>query len=118
MSIELAIVVAIKHKLGIYPWMETFFINDEEIIDYVDKDASVKIRKRALNKKLRSMRPVFLFHETLKQNGTKRKVYAFNSWELAKKVSVERDGDNVGFILKAMIEYLKMEPDERRIIYQ
>ncbi|MBD5583699.1 MAG: hypothetical protein HDQ88_01290 [Clostridia bacterium] len=118
MSIELAIVMAIKHKLEIYPWMETFFINDEEMMDYIEKDTSIRISKRTLNRRLKSMKPIFRFHETLRQNKSKKKVYAFNSWELAKKVETKRNGNNTDFILRAMTEYLGINPDGQAAVYQ
>lgn len=103
MSISETIVQALTLKSEKYPWMETFFVTDEEILQSTQSTVS----KRALNRKLRSLKPVFKLDETQRYNGRKVRKYAFNSWELGKMTDIERNGNNTAFIQNAMTKILE-----------
>lgn len=103
MSVSDTIVQALTLKSEKYPWMETFFVTDEEILQTTQSTVS----RRALNRKLKSLKPVFRLDETQRYDGRKVRKYAFNSWELGKMTDIERHGDNTAFIKNAMAKILK-----------
>lgn len=111
MDPKFAVVSAIIDKTEKYPWMETFFISDKEIMDNAKKicpDGPVP-SKRRLNMLLGSCRPIFKKdpNRTMYQKGTKVNVYAFDSYMLARKVTEERHMNNREFIVRAICEYLR-----------
>lgn len=101
-ELKTIILNAIDAKSKKYPWMETFFITDEEIIE----SSGQKLPKRTLNQALKSMKPVLKLHESQFYKGRRIHKYAFNSWKLGEKVSTKRNLNNPQFIHNAMLEFV------------
>lgn len=101
-DLKAIILNAIDTKSKKYPWMETFFITDEEIIESYGQ----KLPKRAVNNMLKRMRPVVKLHESQFYQGRRIHKYAFNSWKLGEKVNIKRNLNNPQFIHDAMLEFV------------
>lgn len=100
-NVQTTIIQAITAKSQLYPWMETFFITDKEIIDLTHTTLSPK----KINKQLRQLKPIFTKHESQKYQGKRTITWAFNSWELQKQVKTRRNQNNPQFMQEALIEY-------------
>lgn len=101
MSIKEVIIDGILAKSRKYPWMETFYITDEEIIS----GSGTKVSKGKVNRVLKSSKPIFSLDEVQRYKGKKISKYAFNSWKLAERVQVKRNGNNTEFYSLALREY-------------
>lgn len=104
LSIEEVIINGVVTKSEKYPWMETFYITDEEILGSVECGVS----KGKINRVLKSSKPVFSLAESQRYKGKKISKYAFNSWKLAERVKVQRNGNNTEFFSLALREYYKL----------
>lgn len=101
-----AIYIAIGKKSDQYPWMETFYITDQEIMAL----SNTTLKKRAILRCLKSLKPVLTLHETQWYNHRKIRKYAFNSWKLGPLVKAKRNLDNPKFIKEGMREFLNLAP--------
>lgn len=104
MSIKEVLINGIVEKSKKYPWMETFYITDEEI----QGTAEIKVSKRKLNRLIKSLKPVFSVNEIQRYRGKKIIKYSFNSWKLAEKVHIQRNGNNTEFFSSALKEYMNI----------
>ena len=104
LSIKEVIINGVIAKSKKYPWMETFFITDEEIIE----SSGGGVSKGRINRVLKSSKPVFSLDEVQRYKGKKISKYAFNSWKLAERVKVKRNGDNTEFFSRALNEYFNL----------
>lgn len=104
MSAKKLIYDAIIRKSSQYPWMETFFITDQEIL----AASKEKTSKRQIIQAARSLKPVLTLYDTQWYNSKRIRKYAFNSYELAKLVPLERNLNNHQFIKDGLKLFMKL----------
>lgn len=104
MSAKKLIYDSIVQKSSQYPWMETFFITDQEIL----AASKEKISKRNIIRAARTLKPVLTLYDTQWYNHKRVRKYAFNSYELAKLVPLERNLNNHQFIKDSLRIFMKI----------